>query len=69
MFLIKCKCSGIFTITDENLGETKKTCPNCRKTIPLDRYISVYENQGLSELVEYVRYIPDNAKITVTFDA
>lgn len=69
MFLVKCKCSSIFTLTEDGIKSSRVKCPNCSKLIPIDQYTSLSDNQGLTEVVEYVRSIPDNAKITVTFDA
>ena len=69
MFLIKCKCGSIFTIHKDNLDDRNLLCPNCKKKIELNSYTSVAESQGLPNQVESITYLPNNAKITVTFDA
>lgn len=68
MFLIKCQCGSIFTIQEKNLADRYLLCPNCKKKIDLNSYTSLAESQGLLEQVEKITYLPDNAKITVTFD-
>lgn len=69
MFLVKCKCGGIFTVMQEKLGHHYPNCPNCGVAIPLTRYTSVARDDGIFDFVQSVKYIPDDAKITVTFDA
>lgn len=69
MFLVKCKCKCTFTLLSESaLNDLRLYCPNCKRKINLHAYTSVAEHQDLPEQVESVSFIPDNAKITVTFD-
>ncbi len=69
MFLVKCKCGCLFILKENDLKDFLLPCPNCKSKIALNTYTSLAESQQLSEQVESVNYIPDNAKITVTFDA
>lgn len=68
MFLIKCNCGSIFTIQVKGLEDRHLLCPNCKSKIELNSYTSITESQGLSNQVESITYLPDNAKITVAFD-
>ena len=75
MFLIKCKCGCFFTIKAESLktlerqsGEHKLCCPNCAAEIPLGAGTEIGDAKNLAEATQSVSYIPDHAKITVTFE-
>ena len=68
MFLVKCKCGCFFTLKKDDLKNPCPVCPNCRTKIPIDAYVSVAEDQGLSKVTSSISYIPDDAKITITFD-
>lgn len=74
MFLIKCKCGCFFTIKAERLKEARVPdqpilpCPNCGVDIPLGQHSSIEKFSKLNDGTQSVSYIPDNAKITVTFD-
>ena len=60
MFLIKCKCGCFFTVKKENLATDFYQCQSCKNKIPVSTY-TLDTNDTIS-------HIPDNAKITVTFD-
>lgn len=68
MLLVKCSCGCIFTIMSDNLSRRPLQCQNCRSEIPLLDISNVLESkQELETSGVSVNYIPDNAKITVTF--
>lgn len=69
MFLVKCSCKCFFTIKPESLTKDPIHCPNCKKAIelidvsnPLET-IPIMQQSGIS-----VSVVPDNAKVTVTYD-
>lgn len=68
MFLIKCKCGCFFTVKKENLNYSYPSCPNCSARIPLNKDTELGNSHELCNATESVSYIPDNAKVTVTFD-
>lgn len=67
MFLFKCKCGSVFTVTSEKRAIC---CPNCEEIIPLTgmkpipEFCKSLEKNGFS-----LRLIPDDAKIRIEFDA
>jgi predicted Zn-ribbon and HTH transcriptional regulator len=69
MFLIKCKCKHFFTIDELFTSSRDLRCPNCKTSLyingsePLHEIAKDLERAGM----EY-QFIPDSAKITVTFD-
>ena len=65
MFLIKCKCGCIFTV--KSVERHSLTCQNCKESVPFFKQMPV-SDAFLIDGIE-IRAIPDNAKITVTFDA
>ena len=69
MFLIKCDCGCIFTVKKEALSQYKLRCQNCKKEIRFYDISNVLESS--KELFDdglTISAIPDDAKITVTFD-
>lgn len=67
MYLFKCKCGALFTV--KKLGGRHLVCPDCRETYPITSYSdqSEIESERTKSGLD-VRIIPDDAKITVTFD-
>jgi len=68
MLLIKCECGSLFALKGDKQNFRLK-CPSC------ERFIQIYEEMELRELKDVaaqkgftVQSIPDDAKITVTFD-
>ena len=68
MFLIKCKCGCVFTITADALDGSRLSCQNCKRKIDSDAFMSPEKRPDLLKQFDSVSYIPENAKITVTFD-
>lgn len=69
MFLLKCKCGCIFTLKNDPERRRYNTkCPDCDKVIRFNSYTSIADSLELGDDIESIRYIPDNAKITVAFD-
>ena len=69
MFLVKCSCGCFFTVKAESLDLDGLDCPNCRKYIELGkrgRVADVFGEQGEPGIT--IHAIPDNAKLTVTFE-
>lgn len=62
MFLVKCKCGCRLTLNDSH-KEDEFRCPNCWERIYMDKV-----PRGEEQHAESISHIPDNAKITVTFD-
>ena len=69
MFLVKCKCGCFFTIKAESLSTAWLSCQNCSARIPFVKGTEIGECRDLLNATESISCIPDNAKITVTFDA
>ncbi len=71
MYLIKCKCGSIFTIKKmAPIHQDYISCPNCDTAVcvrGMDR-LEIIKDQ-LNQAQMEVRIIPDDAKITVSFDA
>lgn len=69
MFLLKCKCGCIFTLKNDLERRRYNTkCPDCSKAIRFNSSTSIADSLELDNEIESIRYIPDDAKITVTFD-
>lgn len=70
MFLLKCSCGCFFTLksSTDRWGTTKK-CPNCGNstawysTLELDELDRAVKDSGMT-----LQIIPDDAKVTVTFE-
>lgn len=70
MYLIKCKCGCSFTVKEDALSENRNLiCQNCKAQIPLLSISELMDKKEIEKAALSVSYIPDNAKITVTFDA
>lgn len=73
MLLVKCKCGCFFTLKEESLIKNNNhalRCINCKEMIGFTEFSNVYEDfKKLSGSGISVRAIPDDARITVTFDA
>ena len=69
VYLVKCKCSSFFTIDDLFTVSQTVQCPNCKNSCHVDCDDSMKELiKNLTHAGMEYKYIPDNAKITVTFD-
>lgn len=69
MFLIKCKCGCFFTIRPEAISPDGFNCPNCRNYLELTRYSKVFGVFAEQAIPDFsISVIPDDAKVTVTFD-
>lgn len=66
MLLVKCKCGCFFTINTEALDDRPIQCQNCKERIQLTEKSEVSKFGTKSGIT--ISAIPDNAKITVTFD-
>lgn len=70
MFLVKCKCGCFFTVKKESLSRYNLQCQNCKEKIHLFDSSSVLDSsKDLEASAITVNYIPDDSKITVTFNA
>ena len=71
MYLFKCKCGCLFTIKSFKRGVTTNIkCYNCGTSLSLYEELEIQElEQNLDEIGMTLQVIPDNAKISVTFDA
>ncbi|NBH79179.1 hypothetical protein D3Z52_13600 [Clostridiaceae bacterium] len=69
MFLVKCKCGSMFTLNSGWITNVSMHCPNCSKRITEADVINTLESQNPSSPLACVHHIPDDAKITVAFDA
>lgn len=71
MFLIRCKCGCLFTVTEKSfLGNYKLVCQNCRSVVPFEKYDSLSEVEEKTSRAGFsVEVVPDNTKFTVSFDA
>ena len=73
MYLAKCACGGFFTFGEMvpgNKADRLLKCQNCGASTRV--YRSVEYRKSIEEIEEAgfrISRIPDNAKITVTFDA
>lgn len=70
MLLFKCPCGCIFTLKDTNDGYRKNVhCQSCGKTTAFSPPIQKDDlDASLAQSGMSMQIIPDNAKITVTFD-
>lgn len=66
MLLVKCKCGCLFTLSDSYIDRPLVSCPSCRGPITID--LSSDGDSDRLEKAASISRIPDNAKITVTFD-
>lgn len=71
MLLFKCSCGCFFTASESSFGDGKWVkCQNCGASIRMHRNVELCElDSELEKAKITVHSIPDNAKITVTFDA
>lgn len=70
MLLVKCKCGCLFSIKETSLSPYNLQCQNCKEKIHLWDNSNVLESaKEFLEAGITVSAIPDDAKITVTFDA
>lgn len=69
MLMFKCKCESVFTVDEGVLEKDFILCPNCEKTITLKGYVLLSDfHKKLDADGISLRSLPENAKITVTFD-
>ncbi len=69
MFLVKCKCKSVFTLGEDAIKNFDLLeCPNCKSNIDFNIFTSIESHRDLTSQVESISVIPDDAKITVTFD-
>lgn len=69
MYLVKCKCGCFFTVKEDALlGNRNLICQNCKAQIPLLSTSELIDKKEIEKTALSVSYIPDNAKITVTFE-
>lgn len=69
MYLVKCKCGCFFTVKEDALLENRNLiCQNCKAQIPLLSTSELIDKKEIEKTALSVSYIPDNAKITVTFE-
>lgn len=70
MFLIKCSCGCVATV--KNVSDRSNyhiTCQSCGKSVSFYNNIEICElSQSIKESGIEIRVIPDDAKITVSFD-
>lgn len=71
MYLFKCECGCVFTVKSLKLESTAYfKCQNCGKDFSLSRHIECDEfKQRLKDIGMTLQIIPDDAKITVSFEA
>ena len=68
MYLFKCKCGCLFTL--KQLSSKYPSCPDCRMTYNITSYSEQNEiDSALASSGASFRLIPDDAKITVSYDA
>lgn len=71
MFLLKCSCGCFFTLKppSENRWGTTRRCPNCGKTVTWYSSLELCElDKAVADAGMTMQIIPDNAKLTVTFE-
>lgn len=72
MLLIKCKCGCFFTVKDDWFEHNRRhlSCQNCDTDIPLDPYTYISDLKlALEKAGAVVSAIPENGKMSVSFDA
>ena len=70
MLIFKCKCGCFFTMENRSLEQRRIRCPNCTNTFNLPRDCTLGElSSELHSVGMSVNSIPDNAKISVAFEA
>lgn len=70
MFFVRCDCGNVFTVKAD--APTLRTdygvlCPGCQKATRLSAWSSLEPTTPIREGVT-VSFVPDSAKLTVTFD-
>ena len=70
VLIFKCKCGCFFTMENRSLDQRRIRCSNCANTISLFRdYTLVELSSELHSTGMSVDSIPDNAKISIAFEA
>ena len=71
MYLFKCKCGCLFTIKGfPQTGTKHAKCNECGNSVSIYRELDQAElADALAKSGMTMQIIPENAKITVTFDA
>lgn len=74
MILIKCKCGCIVTVQEKTIldpnGNCRLSCQNCNNEIILENRTTFSEFiDKLSRRDMSAQIIPDNAKISISFEA
>ncbi len=70
MFFVRCDCGSVFTVkTDASALRDGYgvRCPSCQKATHLSAWSSLDPQTPIRDGVT-VSFVPDNAKLTVTFD-
>ena len=71
MILINCNCGCFYTLKEQGFTNTDDiNCPNCKKIHKLSSYESI-RSMAMASLEENgieIKCIPDNSKITFSFD-
>lgn len=70
MFFVRCDCGSVFTVKDDApalRNEYGVRCPSCQKAARLFAWSSLVSEDPVRDGVT-VSFVPDNAKLTVTFD-
>ncbi len=66
MLLIECVCGCKFTLSEPSNLPLVVNCPNCGDRLSMEG--KSYLGADLPKNIKSIHKIPDNAKITVTFD-
>lgn len=71
MYLLKCKCGSVFTIKCNNTEYPEYIkCPNCGISTSVNASIECRDlKHRLDSIGMTLQVIPDDAKITVSFEA
>ena len=70
VLMLKCKCGCFFTLKDDALTRARIRCPNCDERADTSFHWDLSEfSRELDRSGFTIRSIPDDAKITVTFEA
>lgn len=70
MFFVRCDCGSVFTVKADApalRGEYGVRCPGCQKPTHLSAWTSLDPQIPIRGGVT-VSFVPDRAKLTVTFD-